>query len=152
MCFASSGCMYMCVNVCVYTCMGVGGRCYGCFKVFNVSVLAAPITLRFHMRQNKSTSLLFPLCSSHLSLLQVVLWSRGVVVGASWRMRPSCGFGQSRTPSNLVGCTRKEEECPPCLGATGRCAGLFCGSRSSCTLRTTAKRSWKEPSMSAKPS
>lgn len=120
--------VYLWVNVCVYFYV----RCWSC-----VSFL--PLTSYWDLTWN-------------LSCFQVAWWSRGAAAGACSRTRPSCGFGPSRTPSNLAGSTRKEEGCPPCLGATGRCAGSFCGSRSSRTLRMTAKRSWKEPLTSAQPS
>lgn len=87
-----------------------------------------------------------------LSFIKVVSWSLGVAAGVSWRTKHLCGFGPSRTRSNLAGFTRKEEECPPCLGVTGRCAGSCSGTRSSCTLRMTARRSLKEPLISAQPS
>lgn len=86
------------------------------------------------------------------TLPQVVWWFPGVAAGACSKTRPSCGSGPSRIPWNPAGSIRKEEGCPRCLGATGRCAGSFCVAPNSCTLRTTVRRSWKEPLTSAESS
>ena len=87
-----------------------------------------------------------------LSFMKAVSWSHGVAAGVSWRTKHLCGSGPSRTRSSPAGFTRKEEACPPCLDVIGRCAGLCCVTQSSCTLRMTARRSWKEPLISAQPS
>lgn len=75
--------------------------------------------------------------------LQEASWTRGGGAGVSWRMKPSCGSAPSRRHWSQAGSTKKAEACRRFHAATGNAVGLCFENPSWCTLRMTARKSWR---------